>query len=154
MVSTLVIVFSAILLTGAMEVSGALNLIVNRLIAIARSVFGLIAATMASGLLMISLSSHASVTALIVGNLFQRSYADKKLAPENLSRSIEDSVTLMDPILPWTVSGVFMATTLGVPTLEYLPWAIFCLGGPFFSLVYAKFHRQLRIGIKPLVNGA
>jgi NhaC family Na+:H+ antiporter len=154
MVSTLVIVFSAILLTGAMEVSGALNLIVNRLIAIARSVFGLIAATMASGLLMISLSSHASVTALIVGNLFQRSYADKKLAPENLSRSIEDSVTLIDPILPWTVSGVFMATTLGVPTLEYLPWAIFCLGGPFFSLVYAKFHRQLRFGIKPLVNGA
>ncbi|GAC21230.1 Na+/H+ antiporter NhaC [Paraglaciecola arctica] len=152
MVDTLVVIVAAILLTGAMEVSGALNVIITRLLRFATSVFGLIAATMSSGLLMISLSSHGSVTALIVGNLFQGAYKDRKLAPENLSRSLEDSVTLMDPILPWTVSGVFIATTLGVATLDYAPWAIFCLGGPLFSLFYAFSYPYLHFGIKPLLN--
>lgn len=29
-----------------------------------------------------------------------------------------------------------MATTLGVPTLEYLPWAILCYTGVIFALIY------------------
>jgi NhaC family Na+:H+ antiporter len=152
MVDTLVVIVAAILLTGAMEVSGALSVIIKHLLSFATSVFGLVAATMSSGLLMISLSSHGSVTALIVGNLFQGAYKDRKLAPENLSRSLEDSVTLMDPILPWTVSGVFVATTLGVATVDYAPWAIFCLGGPLFSLFYAFFYPYLHFGIKLLVS--
>jgi NhaC family Na+:H+ antiporter len=49
----------------------------------------------------------------------------------------EDSVTLTEPLMPWTVSAVFMATTLGVSTVDYLPWAIFCLTGPLFSLFLA-----------------
>jgi Na+:H+ antiporter, NhaC family len=147
MAGTLVIIIAAFLLAAAMEISGALELIVSRLLAAARSVFRLIAATMATGATLIALTSHAGVTALVTGGLFQRAYADRGLAPENLSRSIEDSVTITEPLMPWTVSGVFMAGTLGVATLDYAPWAVFCYGGPVFSLLLASIHRITGKGI-------
>lgn len=53
------------------------------------------------------------------------------------------------PLMPWTVSAVFMAVTLGVPTLSYAPWAVFCYGGPFFLLLIAALYPRTRFGIRP-----
>ena len=144
---TLIFIVTAFILAGAMEVSGALDRLLAALLRAVRSTCSLIAATMAAGTTFVALTSHAGVTALIVGELFRPAYRERGLAGENLSRSIEDSVTLVEPLLPWTVSALFMATTLGVPTLSYAPWAIFCLGGPVFSLLIAALGRA---GIKSL----
>lgn len=137
MVGNFVVILAAFLLASGLGISGALERIIHAMLAMARGVLGLIAATMASGLVMIGLTSHGGVTALVVGGLFQDAYRERGLSGLNLSRSIEDSVTLTEPLMPWTVSAVFMATTLGVPTLAYFPWAIFCFSGPLFSLTYA-----------------
>ncbi len=150
MVDTLLVVIAAFLLAGALDASGALDLMIRRLLAAVRSTFGLIAATMGAGAVTIALTSHGGVTALIIGGLFQKAYADRRLAPENLSRSLEDSVTIVEPLMPWTVSAVFMATTLGVPTVEYLPWAIFCLGGPVFSLLLAATFDRTGFGLREI----
>jgi len=83
-----------------------------------------------------------------VGGMFQKAYRQRSLAPVNLSRSLEDSVTIVEPLLPWTVSGIFMSTTLGVPTLEILPWAVFCYGGPLFSLLWAAGFDRTGLGLK------
>jgi NhaC family Na+:H+ antiporter len=149
-VNTLVVIIAAFILAGAMDASGALKILVNGLLKRAKSVFSLVATTMASSLVMLSLTSHGGVTCLIVGGLYQDAYKERKLAPVNLSRSLEDSVTLMDPLMPWTVSALFMANTLGVPTLSYFPWAIFCLGGPLFSMLLAAQYRRTGFGLKPL----
>ncbi len=148
MVKTLLVIIAAFLLAGAMDVSGALDRLISQLLGAVRSTFGLIAATMLAGTTMISLTSHGGVTALVVGDLFQKAYDERGLARVNLSRSLEDSVTIVEPLLPWTVSAVYMATTLGVPTTEYAPWALFCLGGPIFSLLYAATYDRLGIGLK------
>jgi len=137
MATTLIVILAAFLLAAAMDRSGALQLLIGRMLAAVRSTFGLIASTMAAGATMIALTSHGGVTALVIGDLFRGAYRDRGLAPENLSRSLEDSVTITEPLMPWTVSAVFMATTLGVSTVAYAPWAVFCYGGPFFSLVCA-----------------
>jgi Na+:H+ antiporter, NhaC family len=147
MARTLVVIIAAFLLAGAMSASGALDMIVSRMLSSVRSTFGLIASTMATGLTMIALTSHAGVTALVTGSLYQDAYRERKLAPQNLSRSIEDSVTITEPLMPWTVSGVFMAATLGVPTLLYAPWAVFCYAGPLFSLLIAATYRHTGRGI-------
>jgi NhaC family Na+:H+ antiporter len=147
MASTLVIIITAFLLAGAMEVSGALSLLVTRLMTGVRSTFGLIAATMTAGATMVALTSHGGVTMLVVGSLFQRGYDERGLAPQNLSRSLEDSVTVTEPLMPWTVSAMFMATTLGVPTVAYAPWAVFCYGGPLFSLLIAAAYERLQFGL-------
>ena len=103
---------------------------------------------------MISLTSNNGVTALVIGELFQKAYDERDFARENLSRAIEDSVTIVEPLLPWTVSAVYMATTLGVPTISYAPWALFCIGGPVFSLLYAATYDRLGIGLKRAVVDA
>lgn len=148
MANTLVIVISAFLLAGAMQASGAMDFLIRRMLASVRSVFGLIGATMAAGGTMIALTSHGLVTALVIGELFQGAYDERGMARVNLSRSLEDSVTVTEPIMPWTVSAVFMATTLGVPTVEYLPWAVFCYGGPIFSLAWAAAYGRTGLGLK------
>jgi len=150
MANTLIVVIAAFLLAGGMDAAGALQLIIDRMLAAVRSVFGLIAATMAAGGTMIALTSHGGVTALVIGGLFQEAYEERDLAPENLSRSLEDSVTITEPLMPWTVSAVFMATTLGVPTIRYAPWAIFCYGGPVFSLLVAALYQRTGFGIRRL----
>jgi NhaC family Na+:H+ antiporter len=148
MVPTLMVIFAAFLLAGALDVSGSLDLLINRMLAAVRGTFGLIAATMASGATMIGLTSHGAVTCLIVGGLYQKAYEERGLAPENLSRSLEDSVTIVEPLMPWTVSAVYMATTVGVPTISYAPWAVFCFMGPVWSLLYAAFYDRTGVGLR------
>jgi NhaC family Na+:H+ antiporter len=150
MASTLIIILAAFLIAAGMDVSGGLDKLLHAMLERARSVFGLVAATMASGATMIALTSHGGVTALIVGELFQDAYRERGLAPENLSRSLEDSVTILEPLMPWTVSAIYMATTLGVPTLDYLPWAVFCMTGWVFSLLLAVTFPYTGFGLRAL----
>ncbi len=150
MSGTLVLIIAAFLLAGGMDVSGGLNKLLQAMLRRARTAFGLVIATMASGATMISLTSHGGVTALIVGSLFRDAYTDQGLAPENLSRSLEDSVTILEPLMPWTVSAIFMATTLGVPTIEYAPWAVFCMTGPIFSILLAATFSKTGFGLRRL----
>jgi len=154
MATTLIIIIAAFLIAAGMDVSGGLDKLLHTMLERARTVFGLVAATLASGAIMIALTSHGGVTALIVGGLFQDGYRERGLAPENLSRSLEDSVTILEPLMPWTVSAIFMATTLGVPTLQYLPWAIFCMTGWMFSLLLAALFPRTGFGLKLLEREA
>jgi NhaC family Na+:H+ antiporter len=58
------------------------------------------------------------------------------LAAKNLSRTLEDSGTVIVPIVPWSIAGVYMAGTLGVPTVEYAPFAFMCYLGVVVALIY------------------
>lgn len=149
MAPTLVYIIAAFILAASMEISGALGRLLEAMLSTARSAFGLVAATLAAGATMVAMTSHGGVTSLIVGGLFRQSYAAQGLAPENLSRAIEDSVTVTEPLMPWTVSALFMATTLGVATVDYFPWAIFCYLGPVFSLLIAAIYQATGWGLKP-----
>lgn len=151
MSGTLLVILAAFLFAAGLELSGALDTLLQRLLAGVRGPGGLIVATLVAGAVMISLTSHGGVTALLIGGLFQQAYRHQGLAPENLSRSLEDSVTLVEPLMPWTVSALFMATTLGVSTVDYLPWAVFCYAGPVFSLAWAATHRRFGWGLKRLL---
>ncbi|MDB2694867.1 hypothetical protein N9Y45_05430 [Erythrobacter sp.] len=139
MSGTLLFIIAAFLLAAGMKVSGAIDRLLNALLGLVQSVVSLVAATMAAGAIMVAMTSHGGVTALIVGGLFRRPFAERDLEPQYLSRTIEDSVTVTEPLMPWTVSGVFMASTLGVPTLALAPWAVFCWLGPVTSLAAALF---------------
>ncbi|MCH9650822.1 MAG: Na+/H+ antiporter NhaC [Deltaproteobacteria bacterium] len=150
MAGTLIVILSAFLLAGGLDTSGALDRIVRALLGAVSSAFGLISATLAAGTMTISMTSHGGVTALIVGGLFRDAYRQRKLAPENLSRSLEDSVTIIEPLMPWTVSAIFMATTLDVATVVYAPWAVFCYCGPLFSLLVALAYPWTGVGLKPV----
>ena len=68
--------------------------------------------------------------------MFAPAYRLRDLAAKNLSRTLEDSGTVIVPLIPWSAAGVFMAATLEVPTLSYLPWAVLNYTGFLFAIVY------------------
>ena len=74
---------------------------------------------------------------VLPGRLFQSEYRRRGLEPVNLSRALEDGATITSPLVPWNTCGAYMAATLGVATLDYLPYAFFNLVGPVVALVMA-----------------
>lgn len=145
-------VFCAFFLAAAMEKSGALHVLLNGAIERLRSTGGLVAATLLSGFAIINATSNALVTFFLVRDLYGGAYARRGLHQVNLSRSMEDSVTITEVLMPWTVSGVFFATTLGVANFDFLPWAVFCWSGFAFSLLIAVLAPITRgFGVRPAV---
>ncbi|QMD49271.1 Na+/H+ antiporter NhaC [Citrobacter freundii] len=136
MMSTILLVFCAFSFAGALTLTGALNIIINRLLTVIHSVGQLIAATIGTTLLVTGATSDGKLALLVPAELFKDAYRRMGLDTKNLSRTIEDAGTVIEPLLPWTAAGVYMATTLGVSTLDLLPWAIQCYSAIFFALIY------------------
>ncbi|TGB05329.1 Na+/H+ antiporter NhaC [Halobacillus salinus] len=73
---------------------------------------------------------------LLTGEAYQDAYERAGLARKNLSRTLEDAGTVINPLVPWSVCGVFLANVLGVSVLEYLPFAFFCLLSPVLTILF------------------
>ena len=72
---------------------------------------------------------------LLPGNTFVQSYKEINLHPKNLSRVLEDAGTVVNPLVPWSVCGIFLTGVLGVPTIEYSFYAFFCLLSPVLTII-------------------
>jgi Na+/H+ antiporter nhaC len=73
---------------------------------------------------------------LLSGETFKPVYEKLHLHPRNLSRTLEDAGTVINPLVPWSVCGVFIFNVLGVPVWHYLPYAIFCYMSLVLTLVF------------------
>ncbi|MFG6116304.1 Na+/H+ antiporter NhaC [Halobacillus sp. MO56] len=73
---------------------------------------------------------------LLTGEAYQDIYDRANLARKNLSRTLEDAGTVINPLVPWSVCGVFLADVLGVAVIDYLPFAFFCLLSPILTILY------------------
>lgn len=136
MLNTVLIAFCAYGFAGTLAVTGSLDIVLNKLMKSVKSVGGLIVATIVSCITAVFVTSNGQLSILVPGEMFGKTYIKKGLQPKNLSRTLEDSATVVEPIVPWTAAGVYMATTLGVPTLSYLPWAILCYTGVIFAIIW------------------
>ncbi|WP_338207860.1 Na+/H+ antiporter NhaC [Lactiplantibacillus paraxiangfangensis] len=72
---------------------------------------------------------------ILPGRAFRKAFNDGGLAGQALGRVLEDGGTVINYLVPWGVGGVFLATTLGVPTVDYLPFAFFSLLCPVISVI-------------------
>jgi NhaC family Na+:H+ antiporter len=78
--------------------------------------------------------------------MYRLEFERRGLAPQNLSRTLEDAGTMTSALVPWNTCGAFMAATLGVPTLSYLPYAFVNLLNPVIAIIYG----MTNFTIKPL----
>lgn len=136
MMGTLLICFCAISFAGTMSVTGSLNLVINKLLRFVHSTGSLILMTIATGLTMIGVTSNGQISVLMPGEMLREAYIRRGIHPKTLGRTIEDSASIIEPILPWTAAGAYMAGTLGVATLDYLPWAVLCWTGVIFATLW------------------
>lgn len=136
MLGTVLIAFCAYGFAGTISVNGSLDIVLERVLKSVKSTGSLILATLVSCFTAVCVTSNGQLSILIPGEMFKNSYLARKLDPKNLSRTLEDGATVIEPLVPWTAAGMYMATTLGVPTLEYLPWAILCYSGCIFATIW------------------
>ena len=144
MLNTVWLILCAMFFGGAMEAIGALQKISLSLLAIASNLFGLFASTVASCLAINIMTSDQYLSIVVPGKMFADAYKQKGLAPENLSRTLEDSGTVTSVLIPWNTCGAYHAGVLGIPTLTYLPYAFFNYLSPFVTLLYAAFDFKIR----------
>ena len=148
MIWTILLIICAMVFGGVMDAIGALARITKSLLSVATSVFGLFASTVVSCLGLNAIASDQYLAIVIPGKMFKKAYEDKGLAPENLSRTLEDSGTVTSVLIPWNTCGAYQSTVLGVSVADYAVYAVFNYLSPFTTLLFAA----LNIKIKQLVK--
>ncbi len=148
MLNTIFLVMATMIFGGSMDAIGAIKSISKALLNWADNIFKLFASTVASCLALNLTASDQYLSIVVSGKMFEKAYKDKKLAPENLSRTLEDSATVTSALIPWNSCGAYHSSVLGVSVGEYFIYAIFNWISPFMTLLYAAF----RIKIRTLAN--
>ncbi|MGE4360162.1 MAG: Na+/H+ antiporter NhaC family protein, partial [Lysobacteraceae bacterium] len=137
MLNTVLLIICALGFGAVMERTGLLERMIRSVLAAAKSAGSLIAATIVTAFGTNVVAADQYMALVIPGRLYQPEYRRRGLAPENLSRALEDGGTITSPLVPWNTCGAYMAATLGVATFDYLPYAFFNLAGPLVALFMA-----------------
>lgn len=144
MLGTIWLILCAMIFGGVMEAIGALKKITQVLMNLFDSVFGLFASTVASCLTLNFTTSDQYLAIVVPGKMFAKAYKEKGLAPENLSRTLEDSGTVTSVLIPHNTCGAYQSGVLGVSTLDYLPYAFFNIISPFMTLLVVAFNIKIK----------
>jgi NhaC family Na+:H+ antiporter len=144
MLGTIWLILCAMVFGGIMDAIGALSIISQTLLKMAHTTFGLFASTVGSCMALNITASDQYLAIVVPGKMFAKAYEKKGLAPENLSRTLEDAGTVTSVLIPWNTCGAYQSGTLGVSTLDYLPYAFFNIISPFMTLLFAAFNIKIR----------
>ena len=139
MMGTVWLVLSAMAFGGAMEACGFLTIITNAIVGLAKNTASLMTSTLiACGVLNVT-ASDQYLAIVVPGRMFKDVYKKRGVAPENLSRTLEDSGTVTSVLIPWNTCGAYQSSVLGVATGDYFIYAFFNLISPIMTLIYAWF---------------
>lgn len=144
MMNTIWLIICAMIFGAALQAAGMLKRITEGLISGVNSVFGLIGRTVGTCIAFNVLASDQYIAIVVPGKMYSDAYKEHNLAPENLSRSLEDAGTVTSVLIPWNTCGVAQSGILGVATLAYAPYCIFNWMSPIMSLIVARIGYKLK----------
>ena len=144
MLSTIWLVICAMCFGGAMQETELLKRISDPIIKHAKSTGSLIATTSGTCIFFNLTTADQYLSIVVPGKMFENSFKNKGLAPENLSRTLEDSGTVTSVLIPWNTCGAAQSAVLGVATLTYLPFCFFNLISPIMTIVYGYFKIKIK----------
>lgn len=136
MMWTVSLILCSLSFGGVMFCSGMLETIVRNILKAARKTGGLIFSTLITAVSVDLICGEQFLSLLITGKMFREEYRKRGLAPQNLSRTLEDSGTILSPLIPWTTCAVAMSTYMGVSTISYLPFCFFNIINPFVAAIF------------------
>ena len=143
MVNTVWIILAVMLFGGCLSACGMVETITGRILRSVRKTGGLVTATVLSCIFCNLTLSDQFMAILLPGNMFRDVYKRFGLAPEVLSRTLEDSGTVSSVLVPWNTCAVVQSTVLGVATMAYFPYAIFCFITPLIAISFAYFNFRI-----------
>jgi NhaC family Na+:H+ antiporter len=144
MLGTIWLIICAMVFGGTMDAIGGLQKLSSALLEKAQSTFQLFAGTAASCITINLTASDQYLSIVLPGKMFDQAYRDRGLAPENLSRTLEDSGTVTSVLIPWNTCGAYQSGVLGVGVGEYFAFAIFNWLSPIMTLIYAYFGIKIK----------
>jgi len=137
MMSTLLLAYSAFGFAGIVSKAGMLDTIIDSLSKKVELNSGNVILSTVLSCILVAVTTGSSYLSIIVpGEMFQKAYKKAGLHPVNLSRTLEDAGTVIVPLIPWSMAGAYMASTLGVPVVQYAPYAFLCYGCFILAIVY------------------
>lgn len=135
MMWTISLILCAFTFGSAMETIGCLEVMLDAIMKPIKSVGGLVTATIMACFLSNVFLGDQYLSIAMPGRMFKSAFDKSGLHPRMLSRSLEDSGTLVSVLIPWNTCGAYHATVLGVPTWEYLPYAFLNYLNPLVAIV-------------------
>lgn len=145
MLGTVWLILSAMIFGGVMETGGLLKRIAEAVISVANSTASLVASTVGTCVFFNITASDQYLAIVVPGRMYADIYKERGLAPENLSRTLEDSGTVTSVLIPWNTCGAYHSNVLGVSTFAYLPYCFFNLISPFMTMAFAIFNIKIRM---------
>ena len=145
MLGTIWLIMCAMVFGGIMDGIGALARISQALLNMTESIFGLFVSTVASCLALNLTASDQYLAIVVPGKMFAKAYEERGLAPENLSRTLEDAGTVTSVLVPWNTCGAYQSGVLGVSVFDYAVYAIFNWLSPFTTLLFAAFRIKIKM---------
>lgn len=136
MLLTLWLIIGAVTFGAILEEFGLIARLVDPLIRSARSTGRLFVTVFGCGFGLNLVAGDQYIALVLPTRVFRLEFARRGLAPANLSRLAADSGTVTSALVPWNSCGAFMSAVLGVPTLSYLPYAVFNYASPALSVLY------------------
>ena len=136
MLTTVWLILTAMAFGAGLEKAGILQTLLRSLLKLGRSAASLIATTTGTCISVNVLAADQFIAIVLPGRMFKDEFRRRGLHEKNLARVLEDSGTITSPLVPWNTCGAYMAATLGVPTLAYLPFCFFNLVNPLVSMAY------------------
>jgi len=152
MLNTVWLILCAMVFGAALEATGMLKAITGALLRGVQSTFGLVARTTGTCLAFNILASDQYLAIVVPGNMYRQAFEDADLAPENLSRTLEDAGTVTSVLVPWNTCGVAQSGMLGISTFAYLPYCIFNWVSPLMTLLVAAVGFRIRKRSTPQVE--
>lgn len=143
----------ALALGGVLQVMGIIQSLMSGLTKLLSRRGHLISATAGSSIGVNLLTGEQYLSILLPGQTFEPFYDKAGVDRKYLSRTLEDAGTLVNPLIPWGVSGAFFAETLGVSVLSYLPFAIFLWLSPIFTIILGYWNDFKMRKASPIKNG-
>ena len=135
MLNTIWLILCAMTFGGAMEGAGMLQRITAAVMQLVRGDGSLVATTAASCVFTNTTASDQYLSIVVPGRMFAPVYRERGLAPQVLSRTLEDSGTVTSVLVPWNTCGAYMSGVLGVATMAYLPFCFFNLVSPLMTVL-------------------
>jgi NhaC family Na+:H+ antiporter len=136
MLKTLWIVIGAVTFGTLLEEFHLIAKLVDPVLIRAKSTGRLIATVVATAFGLNIVTGDQYIALVLPARMFRAEFQRRGLKAQNLSRTCADAGTVTSPLVPWNSCGAYMAITLGVATLQYLPFCLFNIAAPLFSLLW------------------
>lgn len=145
MLNTIWLILCAMIFSGFMETIGLLQRLTKALLTFVNSTWSLVTTTSLSCILMNYTASDQYISIVVPGKMFSDAYKDRDLAPENLSRTLEDSGTVTSVLCPWNTCNAYHSGVLGVANpWSFIPYCFFNIISPLMTILFAIFMIKIK----------